>query len=223
MKRLKGKGNICEAVGASISPYSSAIAMPIYDCDLFQYAFEDNNKLRVNEVRRVFKQICVGVFNMHSAGVAHMDLKPENILFKRESKSVAICDFGFSCITDDKQKKIRVPFTSCGTVEYQAPEVTKSYTLNPFPADIYSLGCILYVLLVGCFPAFREYDGELYIPSSMDLPRNSADFLLQTLAYDPAARPTIQQVLEHPFLQDSQPLGAFARFWKRSFDKIKKI
>ena len=221
MQRLKGKKNICQAVGAQVSPSFSSIAMPIYDCDLFQYAFEERRSLGEPEVLRLFKKICVGVYNMHNAGVAHLDLKPENILINRKSEELVICDFGLSYVPERKERRRRsVRVTPRGTEEYLPPE-SHLGPYCPFAADIYSLGCLLYVLLTGCFPSFSE-SRQFIIPASIRLSNTCRSLLDSLLQEDPEKRPEIEEILVSSCLSNTLTANLI-RFCKNSRNIIKRI
>jgi serine/threonine protein kinase len=72
--------------------------------------------------------------------VAHLDLKPENILIG-ENFVLKIGDFDLSFINGDNNIR------SMGTKCYRAPEIAYQTSENPFSADIYSLGIVLFFLL----------------------------------------------------------------------------
>ena len=221
LRVLRGKKNICQAVGAYISPNYSAIAMEMYDCDLFKYAFEEGRALGEPQVRKLFKKICSGVHHMHKAGVAHLDLKPENILINYESEDIAICDFGLSYISTDNNRNSKLRITPCGTEEYLAPEVGILRKYSPFAVDIYSLGCVLFVLLTGCFPSFN-ITGDLIFPPSVHVSKPCKQFINMLLTEDPDQRPNIQQVLAHPYLYKNL-LTSVIHFCKNSRNLIKKV
>ncbi len=80
----------------------------------------------------------------HKKGIVHRDLKLENFVFKDENKTwVKIIDFGVAgLIKEDKEP--------AGSLPYMPPEVIKNLkTELDSNIDIWSLGCILYELLVG--------------------------------------------------------------------------
>ena len=100
------------------------------------------------DARVVMKQMAAAMTAAHAVGVVHRDLKPENILLasKSDDTSIKVADLGFAKIAQGKNTFMTTP---CGTPAYVAPEVIsgKPYTAS---CDVWSLGCILYHLLVGC-------------------------------------------------------------------------
>ena len=79
----------------------------------------------------------------HSQNIVHRDIKPENIMFGTDGK-VRLVDFGLA-----KQTYRRMS-TLAGTPYFMAPEVLdQNYTSK---CDIWSLGCILYMIVCGCLP-----------------------------------------------------------------------
>ncbi|MFO0906591.1 MAG: serine/threonine-protein kinase [Pirellulales bacterium] len=89
----------------------------------------------------------------HAAGVVHRDLKPANILLDADG-SPRIADFGLAKRLDDRSG-LTQSGTILGTPSYMAPEQAEAQADQVGPAaDLYSLGAILYELLVGR-PPFR--------------------------------------------------------------------
>ena len=93
----------------------------------------------------------------HSRGVVHRDLKPENILFDEQAGGIAkVTDFGLATFFDDSKLASRFNVTethvSMGTLSYMAPEQRVDAKNADHRADIYSLGVMLYELLVGEVP-----------------------------------------------------------------------
>ena len=88
------------------------------------------------------------MFFVHSFQVVHRDLKPANILYLDDSgnpDSLRVCDFGFA-------KQLRAEngllMTPCYTANFVAPEVLKRQGYDA-ACDVWSLGVLLYVMLVG--------------------------------------------------------------------------
>lgn len=101
-------------------------------------------------------QAAAGLQHAHSAGLIHRDVKPGNLLVDR-SGAVKILDFGLALLDGDEAAEefsLAMIFGhSClGTADYIAPEQSlDSYSVDS-RADIYSLGCTLYVALSGKLP-----------------------------------------------------------------------
>ena len=88
------------------------------------------------------------ISHLHDKGFCHRDLKPENILLD-EFNNLKICDFGFSSLIEGKNRN-QVLTTYNGTAGYRAPEITIHGTpYSGVSADVFSLGVILFILVVG--------------------------------------------------------------------------
>ena len=100
----------------------------------------------------LYSQVLAGVGHLHSLGLCHGDIKPRNILVVKDS--LKLTDFGSSFLPDDLYAKTR---ENGGTVLYSAPEVVGSSLRGRggdqrFPADVYSLGVLLYHLVTSRLP-----------------------------------------------------------------------
>lgn len=73
----------------------------------------------------------------------YRDLKPENVMID-EQGHIKLIDFGFAKHIGDKQRAM----TNCGTSGYTAPEVIQGIGYS-YPADVWSFGILLIVLLTG--------------------------------------------------------------------------
>jgi serine/threonine protein kinase/tetratricopeptide (TPR) repeat protein len=118
----------------------------------------DKHKLAIKERLELFIQVCQAVQHAHQKGVIHRDLKPSNILVVvQEDKPVPkIIDFGIAKATEHSLTE-RTLFTEqgqlIGTPEYMSPEQAEMSGLDvDTRTDIYSLGVILYELLIGMLP-----------------------------------------------------------------------
>ncbi|KAK2574055.1 Beta-adrenergic receptor kinase 2 [Acropora cervicornis] len=102
------------------------------------------------DVKFYASEIILGLEHMHDRKICYRDLKPANILLD-ENGHVRISDLGLAC--DFSKKK---PHASVGTHGYMAPEVLKKGEAYDSCADWFSLGCMLFKLLVGHSP-FRQH------------------------------------------------------------------
>jgi len=154
------------------------------------------------ETRYFLHQILLGCLYLHDNKIIHRDLKLGNV-FLNDLMEVKIGDFGLATKVDFDGERKR---TLCGTPNYIAPEVLGKKG-HSYEVDVWSLGCILYTLLVGK-PPFetqtlkdtytRIKKNEYHIPSRVGpLARNLIQRLLQ---HDPAKRPSVAEILRDDFM-----------------------
>ena len=86
---------------------------------------------------------------IHKYGIVHCDIKPENI-FVRDCKPIII-DFGMAKNLNQKAN-VTLPGTQLGSPLYQPPEFKKAVESRSYSADIYELGLLLWVVIVGMMP-----------------------------------------------------------------------
>src|SRR5262245_30564541 len=95
----------------------------------------------------VFHQIADALAAVHSAGIVHRDLKPENIFVKfGKFPRAKLLDFGHAKTGDNQN--LTVTGTVLGTAWYIPPEQAMGKEIGP-PADLYSLGCVMFETLTG--------------------------------------------------------------------------
>ena len=118
----------------------------------------DRQRLTTAERIALFLQVCEGVQHAHQKGIIHRDLKPTNILVEtREDRALPrIIDFGVAKATAQRltEKTIVTELGAMiGTPEYMSPEQVEVSGIDvDTRTDVYSLGVILYELLVGALP-----------------------------------------------------------------------
>lgn len=118
----------------------------------------DKYRLTTRERLELFQHICEGVQHAHQKAIIHRDLKPSNILVAIQDGVAVpkIIDFGVAKATAQSLTE-RTMYTELGmligTPEYMSPEQAEMTGQNvDTRTDVYSLGAILYELLVGALP-----------------------------------------------------------------------
>ncbi|KAI9706494.1 MAG: putative serine/threonine-protein kinase iks1 [Candelina mexicana] len=175
-------------------------------------------RLHFDQIYSFFKDITSGLNHLHVHGYIHRDLKPQNCLLNDNGKTieVLVSDFGEM----QSEDMVRKSTGATGTVSFCAPEVLRRD--NPDGAfgnfttksDIFSLGMILYFMCFGRLPytnadineenedldllrdeisTWSGFDEELRVRS--DLPDKLYKFLKRLLSFDPAQRPTTEEIL----------------------------
>src|SRR5215468_7387557 len=115
----------------------------------------DQNGLPTEERLRLFIQICQAIQHAHQKGIIHRDIKPSNILVTLHDGVPVpkVIDFGIAKATDQRltDKTLFTAFEQfIGTPAYMSPEQAEMSGLDiDTRTDIYSLGVLLYELLIG--------------------------------------------------------------------------
>jgi serine/threonine protein kinase len=106
----------------------------------------ESGPIEIERAADIFTQIARGLNYAHSKGVIHRDLKPSNILFD-DSGNAYLTDFGLAKMVENSLHLTKSG-NIVGTPAYMSPEQLRGDPID-HRADIYSMGCILYHMLVG--------------------------------------------------------------------------
>lgn len=159
------------------------------------------------ETRFYMKQLLSGVQYLHEHNIIHRDLKLGN-LFLNDELQVKIGDFGLAAKIEfvGERKK-----TLCGTPNYIAPEILTKKG-HSFEVDVWSIGCIMYTLLIGkppfetsslkeTYAKIKKCDYQLIVNIS-DQAKHMISMMLQS---EPLSRPKVVQLVRHDFLSGFTP------------------
>ena len=156
---------------------------------------------------------------MHEQGIVHRDLKLENLLYydDTEDSKILVADFGLS----EYEWELKEGSPVCGTPGYLAPEVIARQPCTT-SADMWSIGVIAYILLAGYPPFYANPDEpdtdetlfkkiltgdfKFHESSWSHISPEARDFIRCLLCPDPFQRPTCEEALSHPWLNDRQSL-----------------
>ncbi len=124
--------------------------------------FCDGRKLSIRQRLELFGCLSRAVQHAHQKGVIHRDLKPSNVLVacQDETPTLKVIDFGIAKAVGSRlgnETLVTQVGTAMGTPAYMSPEQAETVTLDiDTRTDIYSLGVILYELLVGVLPVVPD-------------------------------------------------------------------
>lgn len=104
---------------------------------------------------KITKQLADALGLAHSKGVVHRDIKPDNVLFRAHNDDAILTDFGIARNMQAESHLTQIGST-VGTPKYMSPEQARGLPVDG-RADLYSLGVMLYEMLVGK-PPFTASD-----------------------------------------------------------------
>jgi serine/threonine protein kinase len=120
------------------------------------------------DAAQIARGIASALVAAHDKGIVHRDLKPDNVFLVPDpdvplGERPKVLDFGIAKLGDHMPKDMRHTVTGAliGTPLYMAPEQARAAASIDGRADLYSLGCMLYEMLVGKPPFLAEGAGEL--------------------------------------------------------------
>lgn len=125
----------------------------------FATLLSQHGKLPEANVQLYAAELVLGLEALRDLGIVYRDLKPENIVMDRNGHLVMV-DFGLSKVLE-AQTACHFTKTFCGTAEYLAPEVLLGKPYG-FAVDLWSLGTMIYEMLVGVPPYWAEAPQEMY-------------------------------------------------------------
>lgn len=173
--------------------------------ELFQ-KLKSLNQVQMIHIVRYIVEMVEAVRYLETVAVVHRDIKPENFLFKSEDDDSPLCmiDFGLSQRIGPEQWVS----ACCGTVQYLSPEMIKGR--YRFTGDMWAVGVICYLLLVGSYPFSGSSDSKvmheiihkdpLKNEKLNRVPKAAVDFLRRILNKDPQTRITPDAALAHQWL-----------------------
>ncbi len=166
-------------------------------------------KLTELETKCYIFQLIEGLKYLHAHRVIHRDLKLGN-LFLTERMELKIGDFGLATKLEFEGERKR---TICGTPNYIAPEILEGRQGHSYEVDIWSLGVILYTLMIGKPPfetqdvktTYKRIRMNVYtFPEGANISEDAKGLVQRILCSDPTKRPKFEEILAHPFFSSSK-------------------
>jgi len=183
------------------------------------------------DASRCIQQILEAVSFCHKSNIIHRDLKPENLLLesKQSGAAIKLADFGLAVEVQNDKNEFH---GFAGTPGYLSPEVIRKEKYGK-AVDVWAIGVILYILLVGYPPFWNEdtkllYEaikrGEYNFPSPEwdSVSREVKQLIDSMLELDPTKRITAGSALRHPWVSNRDKV-AQAVHRQETVDCIRKF
>ena len=148
--------------------------MPFVEGESLRERLRREGRLSVEEALRITREVASALEYAHARRVVHRDIKPENILLSATGHAF-VADFGVAYALDEARSAERTdPGLAVGTLAYMSPEEMEGARELDGRADLYSLACVLYEMLVGSPPfkdasrtGIRTLESRAVIPSAI--------------------------------------------------------
>jgi len=182
--------------------------------------------------QRVLKQLAEGIRYLHGKYLVHRDIKPDNILLTSSdllTATVKLADFGFCKILRPEDQQTQ----GIGTPYYAAPEILHRLRNYGCKVDVWSFGVVAFELLTGVkpFPASTMLElknlqrasvprGQGFPEGYEDICQGLVDFCL---VYEPQKRPNMEDVLRHPFFDQTPHIWSAINVVKEADSLLDKM
>ena len=154
---------------------NSYIVMELVKGHTLRQVLQSDAEISQDEAVQIVTEILEALEYSHAQGIIHRDIKPGNIMIT-DSGKVKVMDFGIARALDDIGATMTNTWSVVGTAQYLSPEQATGDSADA-RSDIYSVGCLMYELLVGRPPfigdtpvsiAFQHVSAPLPSPSDIN-------------------------------------------------------
>lgn len=154
LQDIKGVDNVVQYVETFLEKEYIVVYEYCHGVELFDY-INANGPLDEILAKKIFRQLCSAMCAVHNKGIVHRDLKPENIIIHQGN--VTILDWGYAFYPAETDVR-----SFCGSPAYASPEIINAKHYDGPEIDVWSLGCILYVMLAAKLPFEAEAIPDLF-------------------------------------------------------------
>lgn len=142
--------NIVQAHDAGDVDGVHYLSMEFVEGQDLQKVVQDKGPMSIVNACKAIRQAAQGLAAAHKLGLVHRDIKPSNLFVTKQTGQIKILDMGLALLSQEQVPAALTSTGQCfGTPDYMAPEQWSDAHTCDGRADLYSLGCTLYYLLVG--------------------------------------------------------------------------
>ncbi len=162
------------------------LVMPYLPGDSLRQRLEKGGRLEVSEAVGIGREIADALVYAHSGGLIHRDIKPDNLLFS--DGHAMVTDFGVAvAIKASLDDRLTAPGEVLGTPTYMSPEQAMGRFQLDTRTDIYSLGCVIFEMLIGAPPFRPAHPDAIIVRRLTDDTPKACDFRPEVPAHIEAA------------------------------------
>lgn len=198
------------------------VTMELFESIAMHELVAFNGPMRKSLACDALMQVCDGLEYIHQQGLVHRDVKPDNILIGNDGFTKLV-DFGLTLVDQEvvgEEFSLAMIFghDCLGTADYMSPEQSLDSLHVTGAADVYSLGCTLYMALTGKRPfhglskikvieAHRTLAPPPIEKYRLEIPNEIEQLYQQMLAKQPEERPSLAEVRDvlRPFARRTPP------------------
>ncbi len=177
--------------GFGVWDHTPYMVMEFVEGISLESVLQEEGHLEPEHAVAIAKQVCQALQCAHAHGIVHRDLKPSNVMIVRSPglpESIKIIDFGLAKLMPGygiPAQRLTEAGVAVGTCHYMSPEQCIGGATVDHRTDIYSLGCILYEMLVGKMPFAGSENVAVMFQHVKDepprLPEGGTDSRMQAL------------------------------------------
>lgn len=228
LKRLRGLPGVIQVEWITQHENHFFMFMEIAEMELYEYLVRLGGRLDEVNARLVFQQMANALSECHAKKVFHHDVKlenfvlvptisPEGEIIEDGKKEIKLIDFGFAVDLSHQHMSGNDGWVEnyyAGSPAYSPPQVLQKKPHSAAKTDVFALGVCLYVILCGQFPFCnitkdsleqlrRNISKPLSFPTDIELSDEAKNLLTGMLSYHEHSRFTLEQVLSHDWMGNS--------------------
>jgi HEAT repeat protein len=181
-------------------------AMPLVVGETLKARIGREGRLTPADTVKLLRDVAAALDHAHAAGVIHRDVKPENVLLEFSSDRAMLMDFGIAKALE-RDASLTASGVLIGTPYYMSPEQVMGQRDLDARSDVYSLGIMVYEMLVG-EPPFGGLNAQVII--SQHVTEQVPDLAAQRPDLSPALARCVARALAKTPEERYQSAGAFA-------------